>query len=213
MANVDDERERMVAEQLVPRGIRDARVLDAMRTVPRHLFVPDEMQPLAYADRALAIGHGQTISQPYMVAAMAEAAALDGDERVLEVGTGSGYQAAVLARLAREVLTIERLEPLARDARARLERLGYAVRVTVGDGTAGYAAGAPYDAILVGAGAPQVPQALTEQLADGGRLVLPVGSKLHQRLTVTVRTGDRLVDTVHGDCVFVPLIGRHGWSE
>jgi protein-L-isoaspartate(D-aspartate) O-methyltransferase len=213
MANVDDERERMVAEQLVPRGIGDPRVLDAMRAVPRHLFVPEEMQPLAYADRALAIGHGQTISQPYMVAAMAEAAALDGDERVLEVGTGSGYQTAVLARLAREVITIERLEPLALAARDRLERLGCLVRVVVGDGTAGYAAGAPYDAIVVSAGAPRVPEALTAQLADGGRLVLPVGSRLHQRLTVTERSGNRLVETVHGDCVFVPLIGEYGWSE
>ena len=201
----------MVANQLVSRGIRDPRVLDAMARVPRHLFVPAEAVPLAYADRALPIGHGQTISQPYMVAVMTEALTLRGGERVLEIGTGSGYQAAILAELARDVVTIERRPELAEAARTRLASLGYKnITVVVADGTAGEA-GIPYDAILVTAGAPRVPASLRAQLADGGRLVIPIGTHGQQDLTVIARSGGVFVESVHEGCVFVPLVGREGW--
>jgi len=215
MSQVDfeDLRSSMVADQLVRRGIRDPRVLDAMSRVPRHLFVPAEAVSLAYADRALAIGSGQTISQPYMVAVMTQALALLGGERVLEIGTGSGYQAAILGELAREVVTIERHADLAEAARVRLESLGFKnISVVVGDGTA-VAAAVPYDAILVTAGAPRVPESLKAQLADGGRLVIPIGSYAHQELTVIVRRGDAFVESLHDSCVFVPLVGLQAWPE
>ena len=209
----EDLRSSMVADQLVQRGIRDPRVLDAMSRVPRHLFVPAEAVPLAYADRALPIGNGQTISQPYMVAVMTQALALRGGERVLEIGTGSGYQATILGELAREVITIERHPELAETARVRLASLGYqSISVIVGDGTAGDV-GVPYDAILVTAGAPRVPESLKAQVADGGRLVIPIGSYGHQELTVIVRQGDALVESVHESCVFVPLVGRQAWPD
>ena len=204
-----------IDEQLVARGITDVRVLDAMTRVPRDAFVPSESQTAAYADRALPIGFGQTISQPFMVAAMTEALRLTGCERVLEVGTGSGYQAAILSMLAREVITIERQPELAAAARqtlAALERTN--VTVLAGDGTLGSPAHAPFDAILVAAGAPRVPDALKVQLSpDGGRLVIPVGSSHQQTLHVVTRDGDRFVDTLGVSCVFVPLIGAEGWSE
>ena len=207
-------RERMVAEQLVARGIRDPRVLEAMRRVPRHLFVPPEAAGLAYADRALSIAHGQTISQPYMVAVMTEALALRGDERVLEIGTGSGYQAAILAELAREVITIERREELASAAEALLGECGYTkVRVLVGDGTEGFADAAPYDRIIVTAGAPHALPRLEEQLADAGKLVIPIGPRNHQVLSVQTRSGDGLIRSTLDHCVFVPLVGRDGWAE
>jgi len=203
-----------IDDQLVARGIRDARVLDAMRRVPRHEFVQQDVQRLAYADRALPIGDGQTISQPYMVAAMTEALRLHGHERVLEVGTGSGYQAAILAELAREVVSIERRLELADAARERLALLGYRnVRVIVGDGSLGYQDGAPYDAILVAAASPRVPESLKHQLADGGRLVIPVGSPEEQRLIIVNRDGSRYLESVHEGCVFVPLVGAEGWPE
>jgi protein-L-isoaspartate(D-aspartate) O-methyltransferase len=203
-----------IDDQLVARGIRDTRVLDAMRRVPRHKFVEHETQGLAYADRALPIGDGQTISQPYMVAAMTEALRLHGRERVLDVGTGSGYQAAILAELAREVVTIERRPELADAARKRLDSLGYRnVRVLVGDGSVGYVDDAPYDGILVAAASPRVPESLKHQLADGGRLVIPVGPPDQQRLTIVCRDGDRFVESVHEGCVFVPLVGAEGWPE
>ena len=209
----EDLRSSMVADQLVRRGIRDPRVLEAMARVPRHLFVPAEAMPLAYADRALPIGHGQTISQPYMVAVMTEALALNGGERVLEIGTGSGYQAAILCELAREVVTIERRPELAETARTRLASLGYTnISVIVADGTAGDS-DVLYDAILVTAGAPRVPESLKAQLADGGRLVIPIGSHGQQDLTVIARTGDAFVESVHESCVFVPLVGREGWPD
>jgi protein-L-isoaspartate(D-aspartate) O-methyltransferase len=211
--NDRDARERMVAEQLVARGIRDERVLDAMRRVPREPFVPETSRALAYADRALPIGSAQTISQPYMVAVMTEAIALNATARVLDVGTGSGYQAAILGELAREVITIERWPDLAAAARATLASLGYQnIRVIVGDGSLGYAPDAPFDAILVAAGAPRIPAALTQQLSpDGGRLVIPIGPPDLQRLTVVTRQGDRLSEAVREPCVFVPLIGDEGW--
>jgi protein-L-isoaspartate(D-aspartate) O-methyltransferase len=210
----DDARERMITEQLEPRGIRNARVLDAMRRVPRHMFVPPEAEELAYADRALPIANGQTISQPYMVAVMTEALAPAADARVLEIGTGSGYQAAVLAALAREVITIERHAELAVAAEARLQRCGYVnIRVVVGDGTLGWPQEAPYDGIIVTAGAPRVPPQLVEQLIDGGRLVIPIGSRDHQILTIVTRRADAFTETRREGCVFVPLVGRDGWAD
>src|SRR5690349_4873447 len=181
-----------IDEQLVARGVTDARVLDAMRRVPRDAFVPAASHPAAYADRALPIGSGQTISQPYMVAVMTEALQLAGSERVLDVGTGSGYQAAVLSLLAREVITIERRPELADSARATLAALRYInVTVIAGDGTLGIPEHAPFDAIVVGAGAPRVPVALKAQLSpDGGRLVIPVGPPEHQMLHVVTRDGN-----------------------
>jgi len=203
-----------IDDQLVARGIRDARVLDAMRRVPRHLFVEAGAEALAYADRALPIGDGQTISQPYMVAVMTEALCLQGRECVLDVGTGSGYQAAILAELARDVVTIERRAELAAAARARLDSLGYRnVRVVVGDGSVGYVDAAPYDGILVAAAAPRVPESLMQQLGDRGRLVIPVGSIDQQRLIIVSRNGDAFAESVHEGCVFVPLIGAEGWPE
>jgi protein-L-isoaspartate(D-aspartate) O-methyltransferase len=207
--------EGWIDEQLVARGITDARVLDAMRRVPRDAFVPRESHSAAYADRALPIGSGQTISQPFMVAAMTEALRLAGSERVLDVGTGSGYQAAILSLLAREVITIERRPELAQAARQMLGALERTnVIVLEGDGTLGSPAYAPFDAILVAAGAPRIPDALKAQLArEGGRLVIPVGSSQQQTLHIVTRDGDRFVDTLGVGCVFVPLIGAEGWSE
>jgi protein-L-isoaspartate(D-aspartate) O-methyltransferase len=207
-------RHRMVSEQLERRGIRDARVLDAMRRVPRHLFVRAEQAGSAYEDHALPIGEGQTISQPYMVAVMTAALAPPAGGRVLEIGTGSGYQAAVLAELAGEVVTIERHEDLAEKASRRLVALGYRhVRVIVGDGSVGYAEAAPYAGILVTAGAPRVPATLQSQLADGARLVVPVGSSLGQEVLIVTRSGTGFSTTVGDRCVFVPLIGTEGWPQ
>ena len=206
------ERARMVDLQIRSRGIDDAPVLDAMRAVPRHRFVPRSEQPAAYDDCPLPLGHGQTISQPYMVAAMTAALALSPRARVLEVGTGSGYQAAVLACLAAEVVTIEWVPELAARARAALEELGAAnVTVVNGDGTADFEGG-PFDAVLVAAGAPRVPSVLRDRLADGGRLVMPVGSPTLQTLTVVRRTGDAFREQASDPCRFVPLRGRHGWT-
>ena len=208
-------RERMVGEQLQGRGIADARVLDAMRRVPRHLFVPAELAERAYEDRALPIGNGQTISQPYMVARIAEVLRLRGDERVLDVGTGSGYQAAVLAELATQVISIERHENLAETARQTLANAGYAnVTVVVGDGSQGYAEFAPYNAIAIAAGSPQVPDALVAQLTPQGRLTLPLGTAEAQRLTVIVKDAQGQITTqTLEECQFVPLIGAQGWRE
>ena len=207
-------RHAMVRSQIEGRGVRDARVLTAMRAVPRELFVPPHLACAAYDDRALPIGADQTISQPYMVAVMTAALRLPEGARVLEVGTGSGYQAAVLSHLAREVFTIERHPELAEEARVRLAALGCVnVHLIVGDGTEGHAAGAPYEGILVTAGAPGVPEPLTAQLADGGRLVIPVGTAFEQDLVTMERHGDRLEQTSGEPCVFVPLVGRFGWNS
>lgn len=213
--NHEAARERMVRYQLEARGITNPRVLDAMRKVPRHLFVPPERVHDAYSDHALPIGEGQTISQPYMVALMTQLLDPAPSHRVLEVGTGSGYQAAILAELANEVVTMEREEALSLRAREVLESLGYRnIIFVVGDGTEGYPPLAPYDGIIVTAGAPFVPQPLVEQLAPGGRLVIPVGHRYEQVLTVAEKDEQgRLHVSEHGYCVFVPLIGKHGWQS
>jgi protein-L-isoaspartate(D-aspartate) O-methyltransferase len=216
MAAVDDaaKRDRMVREQLERRGVRDARVLAAMRRVPRHLFVPAAQQDAGYDDRALPIGEGQTISQPYMVAVMTAELALTETARVLEIGTGSGYQAAVLAAIAAEVISMERRADLATRARTVFETLGIRnVEVVIGDGSAGYPSRAPYDAIVVTAGAPRVPPALPAQLAIGGRLVVPVGTPSHQDLVILSRRPDGYDQRLGDACVFVPLIGEGGWSD
>lgn len=207
---------KMVDMQLAWRGIADPRLLEAFRAVPREDFVPTALADRAYEDNPLPIGDGQTISQPYIVAVTIDALKLSGNERVLEVGTGSGYAAAVLSRLAREVFTVERLGSLADEARARLDRLGYQnISVLCGDGTLGCPEHAPYDAIAVAAGGPVVPQALTSQLALGGRLVIPVGPDKHSQVLVRVTREDeqcfRQEDITQ--VRFVPLIGEQGWPK
>jgi protein-L-isoaspartate(D-aspartate) O-methyltransferase len=207
------ERRDMVARQIRERGIRSPRVLEAMESAPRHLFVAADLAPRAYADEPLPIGEGQTISQPFMVAAMTEALLLSGNERVLEVGCGSGYQAAVLSRMAREVIAIERRPALAALSRERLASLGYTnVTVEEGDGSTGWPARAPYDAILVAAAAPELPQPLVDQLAEGGRLVIPVGGPNHQELLRIVKRDGRTTEQSLYSCRFVPLLGRFGWQ-
>jgi len=210
------ERERMVELQLARRGISDPRVLDAFRAVPREAFLPPELAEFAYRDTPLPIAAGQTISQPYIVAVTVEALGLRGAERVLEIGTGSGYAAAILGRLAKEVFTIERLEPLADEAGERLARLGYRnVHVLCADGTLGWPDHAPYDAIAVAAGGPELPKALLAQLAPGGRLVIPVGPDVaSQELVRVVREGNQHFRREPIMSVrFVPLIGEQGWPE
>jgi protein-L-isoaspartate(D-aspartate) O-methyltransferase len=205
----------MVEQQLIARGIRDKRVLDAMARVPRELFVPEELRGRAYDDVALPIGSGQTISQPAMVALICELLALRGDERVLDVGAGSGYQAAVLAELAAEVHAIERLEELAAQARENLAAAGYADRVVVhvGDGTLGDPEHAPFAAIAVAAAAPEPPHSLYEQLEPGGRMAVPVGSRYDQLLELVVRGPDRPRVVRSVPCRFVPLVGEEGFSD
>jgi len=212
--NLAEQRRAMVEEQLRERGVGSPRVLEAMLAVPRHLFVPAECIAGAYADQPLPIGEGQTISQPYMVAVMTEALELTDDERVLEIGTGSGYQAAVLSLLAREVYTIESHASLSLAARQRLAQLGYKnVHVHTGDGTLGLPELAPFDGIVVTAAAPRVPPPLVEQLAEGGRLVIPVGQSDQQELLQVRKTGDRTISRVLHYCRFVPLVGRYGWQQ
>jgi protein-L-isoaspartate(D-aspartate) O-methyltransferase len=206
-------RQEMVERQLRTRGIRDERVLAAMLSVPRHQFVPAELAAEAYTDRPLPIGQGQTISQPFMVAAMAEALRLSGGERVLEIGAGSGYQAAVLSLVAREVHAVEMHEALALSCGERLARMGYGnVHVHVGDGSLGWPAEAPFDAILVTAAAPETPPPLEAQLAEGGRLVLPVGSPDEQRLLLLEKHGNTASSRPLFHCRFVPLVGKYGWK-
>jgi protein-L-isoaspartate(D-aspartate) O-methyltransferase len=196
-------------------GIRDERVLEAMRWVPRHFFVPEALSGRAYGDHALPISSNQTISQPYIVARMTELLELDKNDRVLEIGAGSGYQTAILARLAAQVYAIERLGELAREAQARIRALGiYNATVKAFDGTLGWNSNGPYDAILVAAGGPRVPEPLIAQLKVGGRLVIPIGeTKQSQRLMRVIKTerGSKTED--HGSCQFVPLIGQHGWQQ
>lgn len=210
----EGQRLRMVERQLVARGIKDERVLEAMRRVPREAFVPVDLAEFAYDDNPLPIAEGQTISQPYIVALMAAAAKIGPKSRVLEVGTGSGYAAAVLAQLAAEVVTIERHEPLAQAAADVLRGLGYFnVEVLAGDGSAGVAGRAPYDAILVAASAPAAPESLKSQLGEGGRLVVPVSSDAREELLVFTRSGDNFSEESLGPVRFVPLMGDEGWLE
>lgn len=204
----------MVEEQIRKRGIRSPRVLEALARVPRHLFVPQDLIEHAYEDRALAIGEHQTISQPYMVAAMTDYLELQGGERVLEIGAGSGYQAAILAELAREVITIEKNASLAESARARLAALGFHnIRVEIGDGTLGWPKSAPFDAILVAAAAPSIPPLLVAQLADGGRLLIPVGQNDKQMLMRIRKRGNEISEEKLFPCQFVPLRGAYGWPD
>lgn len=208
------QRERMVRTQIAARGVTDAKVLEALREIPRHCFIPDELRGKAYGDHPVSIGRGQTISQPYMVGLMTELLTLEPGDRVLEIGTGSGYQTAVLAELAAEVVSVERIARLADDARACLEELGYGnVTVNVGDGTMGWPDGAPYDAILVTAAGPEVPGSLKSQLSVGGRLVCPAGPRDIQTLYKLVRTQTGYRQQKSIPCVFVPLLGEEGWGE
>jgi protein-L-isoaspartate(D-aspartate) O-methyltransferase len=208
-----DERARMVSEQIAKRGIDDPRVLDALRSVPRHLFVPEALRGRAYMDGPLPIGQGQTISQPYMVAVMSQLLQLHGEETLLEVGCGSGYQAAVLARLAGSVHSLEIIPSLARQAEILLRELAPNVSVHLGDGTRGWPEAAPYQGILVTAAAPEAPRVLLEQLAEGGNLVLPVGGQDGQQLQVWKRHGGRFSCRTLFDVSFVPLRGAAGWTE
>jgi protein-L-isoaspartate(D-aspartate) O-methyltransferase len=210
----DAARAAMVTGQLRSRGVADERVLEAMAAIPRELFVPEETRSQAYADEALPIGAGQTISQPYMVARMTELLDVQPNDRILEIGTGSGYQAAVLAWLGADVTTIERLASLIPEAQARLDRIKLAERVHIrlADGSLGEPVGAPWDGIIVTAAAPAIPDALRDQLADGGRLVIPVGPRDRQILTLVTRHGDEWTERPDGACVFVPLIGEGGFD-
>jgi protein-L-isoaspartate(D-aspartate) O-methyltransferase len=210
-----DARDRMVDNQIVARGIHDPAVIAAMRKIPRHLFLSTERQAEAYLDHPAPIDCNQTISQPYMVAVMTEMLALKPEARVLEIGTGSGYQTAVLAEIAGQVISMERHTLLADSARQRLEALGYSnITVIVRDGTLGYPEAAPYDAILITAGAPDIPKVLQQQLSPGGRLVAPVGrTDVQQLITITREDNDTFTRQPGISCRFVPLIGEHGWQE
>ena len=204
----------MVQEQIIGRGINDPRVIAAMRKIPRHLFVDPGIVNRAYDDSALPIGDKQTLSQPYMAARMTESLALAGSEKVLEVGTGSGYQTALLAELCFNVFSVEKLRALSRKARSLLDRLDYQnIALHVGDGTIGWSEHAPYDAIIVTAGAPKPPQPLLDQLFVGGRLVIPVGDEQGQTLLRVIRTRTGFKETRLGECKFVKLLGKYGWRE
>lgn len=208
----EEQREWMIQRQLLDWGIRDPRVLHAMSVVPRERFVSEDYLDSAYYDGALPIGEGQTISQPYVVAHMSELLALRGDERVLEIGTGSGYQAAVLSLLAREVYSVERIASLAEKAQAVIEALGYGnAHFLVGDGSLGWPEHAPYDAVLVACAGPHVPPPLVEQLADGGRLIMPVGPRGLQDLVLVGKRNGEISEERRSPVAFVPLIGKHGW--
>jgi protein-L-isoaspartate(D-aspartate) O-methyltransferase len=210
----EKERWLMVSSQIEGRGIHDARLLEAMRTIPRHLFVPAEKNSLAYEDFPLPIGRGQTISQPYIVALMTKLLELTGIENVLEIGTGSGYQAAILALLSGSVHTIERFSELARNAGEVLKTLELDnVSVHQGDGSEGWPDAAPYDAIIVTAAAPRAPVPLLDQLADGGRMVIPIGDRFMQDLQVWKRTGTEFIHRKNIPVAFVPLRGKYGWNE
>ncbi|MDA8432906.1 MAG: protein-L-isoaspartate(D-aspartate) O-methyltransferase [Nitrospiraceae bacterium] len=211
--NFEEMRRLMVESQLVPRGIKDARVLEAMRRVPRHLFAGPQAEQRAYDDSALPIGEGQTISQPYMVAVMTELLELKGDEKVLEIGTGSGYQAAILAELAGEVYTVERVAALAEAARERLRSLFYGnVHVRLADGSLGLPKEAPFDRIIVTAASPSIPAPLINQITEDGIIVAPVGSRFSQQLLKIRKTSKGILEEYHTPCVFVPLVGEYGWK-
>lgn len=204
----------MVEEQLIARDITDKRVLEAFLKVPRHKFISQSEQNSAYGDFPLPIGCGQTISQPYMVACMTQCLGLEGNEKVLEIGTGSGYQAAILAELAKKVYTVERIESLSANAKSALLESGYKnIYFKVGDGTLGWKESAPFDGIIVTAGAPEVPQPLLDQLGENGRFVIPIGENLSQVLTVFEKKNGKVKKAEVCGCMFVPLIGKKGWSS
>lgn len=204
----------MVDELLLERGITDLDVINAMGKIPRHLFVDTALADRSYEDCTPPIGFGQTLSNPYTVALMTQTADLHGTEKVLEIGTGSGYQTAVLSMLAEKVVTVERINPFSNRARKLFNKLHISnVMSIVGDGTTGAKGEEPFDVIIVTAGSPEIPEPLVKQLGNGGRMVIPVGSEGEQKLHIVVREGDRFKVTVKDECVFVPLIGKHGWSE
>ena len=210
----DMKREDMVREQLIPRGISDKAVLEAFRKVPRDRFIPDDHLDSAYSDFPLAIGYDQTISQPFMVAIMTELLKIDKAKRVLEIGTGSGYQLAILCELADHVYSVERIEELAKRSSATLEGLGYTnFDIKTGDGTLGWQEHSPYDAIVVTAAAPAIPKSLLSQLNEDGRLIIPIGGSFGQELTLIEKSKDKITKTVVCGCVFVPLIGEEGWRS
>lgn len=207
-------RDSMVETQLVPRGIKDLRVLNVMRRVPRHLFLAEQLREQAYSDMALSTTEGQTISQPYMVAVMTELLELKGDEKILEIGTGSGYQTAILAELSREVYSIERVKALSDSAREILAVLGYSnIHIKHGDGTLGWPEAAQFDRILITAAAPDLPETLIRQLSEGGIIIAPVGDRYSQQLVKGTKKGEEIYREYHTPCVFVPLIGEYGWSS
>jgi len=207
-------KKRMVQEQLMPRGIKNARVLDVFSRIDRHKFIPEDLRKSAYADFPLPIGEGQTISQPYIVALMTESLDLSGKEKVLEIGTGSGYQTAILAQLAREVYSIERFEALAERAQTMLNELGYKnIKIKVGDGTLGWEEASPFDRIIITAASPKTPMPLIEQLADNGKLILPLGESFSQVLTLVEKKDGKLKSSALCGCVFVPLVGKYGWPN
>lgn len=210
----EKERHLMVEYQLKARGITDNRVLTAMETAPRHLFIDENLWDRAYDDCAIPIGEGQTISQPYMVAIMTELLELRGDEKVLEVGTGSGYQSAVLSMLSGEVFTVERIKSLALKSEEKFKTLGYTnIHVVISDGTLGLPDEAPFDGIIVTAAAPEIPETYVRQLKMGGRLVIPIGSRFSQILYQVKKTASGISTIVSTPCVFVPLVGKYGWDE
>ena len=207
-------RKLMIKTQLIPRGIKDKRVLEAMERVPRHLFVDSSNITNAYSDMALPIGEGQTISQPYMVAVMTELLELNGTQKVLEIGTGSGYQTAVLAELSQAVYTIERIASLAEKAKKRFQNLSYLnIHLKADDGTLGWPEEAPFHRIIITAGSPEIPTPLIEQLAEGGIIVIPVGDLYSQQLLKYRKSGRNPMIEYHTPCVFVPLIGQYGWQK
>jgi protein-L-isoaspartate(D-aspartate) O-methyltransferase len=207
-------RKRMVDEQLIPRGIKNSRVLDAFLKVERHKFIPEELRMSAYADFPVPIGAGQTISQPYIVALMTECLGLSGEEKILEIGTGSGYQTAILAELAKEVYSIERIEGLSKNAETVLNELGYKnIKIRVGDGSLGWKEEAPFERIIITAASPRIPLPLTEQLNESGKLILPLGESFSQVLTVVEKKKGKLESIEVCGCVFVPLIGKYGWKN
>lgn len=209
--NYETLRRRMVDEQLIPRGIKNQKVLDIFYKIERHKFIPQDLRTSAYADFPVPIGEGQTISQPFIVALMTECLDLTGQEKVLEIGTGSGYQAAILAELAREVYTIERFKSLAKKAEAALTELGYKnIKLTVGDGSLGLPEFAPFDRIIITAASPRIPLPLIEQLKESGKLILPLGESFSQVLTVGEKKKDKLESIEVCGCVFVPLVGKYG---
>jgi protein-L-isoaspartate(D-aspartate) O-methyltransferase len=214
MVDLNKAREKMVREQLIPRGINDPRVLSAMRKIPRHFFVEEALWGEAYSDYPVPIGERQTISQPYIVALMTQALALKGQEKVLEIGTGSGYQTAVLAEISRKVYSIERIRPLFQKARRIIDQLKYFnVMLKVNDGTQGWPEESPFDAIIVTAASPEVPAPLLGQLAVNGRLVIPVGDRYSQSLKKITRTEEGFEEEDLGGVRFVSLIGEHGWKD